>query len=201
MTQHFTRSFVPLQKSRRNHCSYVWKEALSNSIFVPAQKLSGVVWYSFSFHIILLNSLRHQLFIFFFLARESLQARGDPGHLWGKKLTSVFISTLGNFIVLGYGNTRGSIEPQNVISNDWETWKRISHKWIFWRHGLELEARGGLWDIFELFMVFGGFVALYVSSVALFVFVLFYIFSFPMAYILTCSDLYFFVGITLFRHI
>ena len=54
--------------------------------------------------------------------------------------------------------------------------------------------RGGLWDIFGLFMVFrgAGFVALYVSSVALFVFVLFYIFSFPMAYILTCSDLYFF---------
>ena len=52
-------------------------------------------------------------------------------------------------------------------------------------------------------MVFrgAGFVALYVSSVALFVFVLFYIFSFPMAYMLTCSDLYFFVGITLFRHI
>ena len=47
-------------------------------------------------------------------------------------------------------------------------------------------------------MVFSGagFVALYVSSVAVFVFVLFCIISFPMAYILTCSDLYFFVGIS-----
>ena len=37
------RSFAPLQKSRRNHRSYVWTEALSSMVFVPAQKLSGIV--------------------------------------------------------------------------------------------------------------------------------------------------------------
>ena len=38
------RSFAPLQSSRQNHRSYVWTEALSGIIFVPAQKLSGIVW-------------------------------------------------------------------------------------------------------------------------------------------------------------
>ena len=28
--------FFPLQKSRRNHRSYVWTEALSSMVFVPA---------------------------------------------------------------------------------------------------------------------------------------------------------------------
>ena len=38
------RSFAPLRKSLRNHRSYVWTEALSGIIFVPAQKVSGIVW-------------------------------------------------------------------------------------------------------------------------------------------------------------
>lgn len=44
-----------------------------------------------------------------------------------------------------------------------------------------------------------GFVAFYVSSVVVFAFVSFSIVSFPMVYILTCSDLYIF-EITLFRY-
>ena len=38
------RSIAALQKSRWNHRSYGWKEALSGMVFVPAQKLSGIVW-------------------------------------------------------------------------------------------------------------------------------------------------------------
>ena len=38
------RGFAPLQKQRRNHRSYVWTEALSGMVFVPAQKLSGIIW-------------------------------------------------------------------------------------------------------------------------------------------------------------
>jgi len=39
------RGYASLQKSRRNHRSYVWTEALSGMVFVPAQKLSGIrVW-------------------------------------------------------------------------------------------------------------------------------------------------------------
>ena len=37
------RSFALLQKSRRNHRSYVWTEALSSMVFVTAQKQSGIV--------------------------------------------------------------------------------------------------------------------------------------------------------------
>ena len=37
-------SFAPLQKSRQNHRSYVWTEALSGMVFVPAQQLHGIVW-------------------------------------------------------------------------------------------------------------------------------------------------------------
>ena len=38
------RRFSPLQKSRQNHGSYVWTEALSDMVFLPAQKLlSGIV--------------------------------------------------------------------------------------------------------------------------------------------------------------
>ena len=39
-------SFVPLEKLTRNHGSYVWTEALSGMVFVPAQKLSSsiTVW-------------------------------------------------------------------------------------------------------------------------------------------------------------
>ena len=36
--------FAPLQKSRQNHRSYVWTEALFGMVFVHAQKLSGRVW-------------------------------------------------------------------------------------------------------------------------------------------------------------
>ena len=35
--------FAPLQKSRQNHRSWMWTEA-SGKVFVPAQKLSGIVW-------------------------------------------------------------------------------------------------------------------------------------------------------------
>ena len=34
-------SFAPLQKSRQNHRSYVWREALSGMVFVSAQKGEG----------------------------------------------------------------------------------------------------------------------------------------------------------------
>ena len=37
------RSLAPLQKRRRNHRAYVWTEALSGMVFVPAQKLSGIL--------------------------------------------------------------------------------------------------------------------------------------------------------------
>ena len=37
-------SFAMWQKSRRNHCSCVWKEAVSGTIFVPAQKPFGRTW-------------------------------------------------------------------------------------------------------------------------------------------------------------
>ena len=36
-------SFAPSQKSRWNHRFYVWAEALSGMVFVPAQKLHGIV--------------------------------------------------------------------------------------------------------------------------------------------------------------
>ena len=36
--------FAPLQKSRQNNRSYVWTEALSSMVLLPAQKLSSVVW-------------------------------------------------------------------------------------------------------------------------------------------------------------
>ena len=38
------RSFAPLQKSRQNNRCYVWTEALSAMVLLPAQKLSSVVW-------------------------------------------------------------------------------------------------------------------------------------------------------------
>ena len=38
------RSVTAIIKLRRNHRSYVWKEALSGMVFVPAQNLSGMVW-------------------------------------------------------------------------------------------------------------------------------------------------------------
>ena len=41
------RSFVPSKKSRRDNRSCVWKEVLSNMIFVAAQKLSSMVWAPF----------------------------------------------------------------------------------------------------------------------------------------------------------
>ena len=37
-------SFALSQKSRRNHCSCVWKEAVSSTIFAPAQKPSSRAW-------------------------------------------------------------------------------------------------------------------------------------------------------------
>ena len=37
------RSSASLQKSSRNHRSYVWTEALSDMVFAPAQKLPGIV--------------------------------------------------------------------------------------------------------------------------------------------------------------
>ena len=37
------RSIASLQKSRWNHRSYAWTDALSGMVFVPAQELSGVV--------------------------------------------------------------------------------------------------------------------------------------------------------------
>ena len=37
-------SFAPLQKLRRNHRCYERTEALSGMVFVPSQKLSGIVW-------------------------------------------------------------------------------------------------------------------------------------------------------------
>ena len=43
------RSFAPLQKSHRNHRSYVWTEALSGMVFVPVQKPSGIVWTPFGY--------------------------------------------------------------------------------------------------------------------------------------------------------
>ena len=36
--------FAQLKKSRQNHRSYVWTEALFGMVFVHAQKLSGRVW-------------------------------------------------------------------------------------------------------------------------------------------------------------
>ena len=38
------RSFVPLQKSHRNHASNVWTEALSSMVFDSAQKQSYIWW-------------------------------------------------------------------------------------------------------------------------------------------------------------
>ena len=38
------RSFAPLQKQRRHNRSFMWTEALSDMIFVAAQKLSVIVW-------------------------------------------------------------------------------------------------------------------------------------------------------------
>ena len=38
------RSFHPFQKSRRNHRSHVWTEAVLGMVFVPMQKLSGIAW-------------------------------------------------------------------------------------------------------------------------------------------------------------
>ena len=40
------RGFAPSQKSRRNHCSCVWTEALPGMTLVAAQKLSSLVWTS-----------------------------------------------------------------------------------------------------------------------------------------------------------
>ena len=37
------RNFAPSQKSRRNHHSYVWIEALSGTVYVSAQEVSGIV--------------------------------------------------------------------------------------------------------------------------------------------------------------
>ena len=37
-------SFALWQKSRRNHCSCVWKEAVSGTIFAPEQKPCGRAW-------------------------------------------------------------------------------------------------------------------------------------------------------------
>ena len=37
-------SFAPLQKSRLNHRSFVWKEALSGVVFILVQKLHVIVW-------------------------------------------------------------------------------------------------------------------------------------------------------------
>ena len=37
-------SFALSQKSRRNHCSFVWTEAVSGTIFAPAQKPSSRAW-------------------------------------------------------------------------------------------------------------------------------------------------------------
>ena len=36
------RNFAPLQKSRRNHRSYVWTDAPSGMVFAQAQKLFGI---------------------------------------------------------------------------------------------------------------------------------------------------------------
>ena len=125
-------SFVLLQKSRRNHCSYVF----------------------LSFHLILLNSLCHQLFIFF-VTPEEIAGKGGPWTYFGARHSLQFLSPpLKIFIVLGYGNTRDSAQPQNVISDDWEAWERISQKLIFWRYGLE--GRGGSWGIFELLWFWRG---------------------------------------------
>ena len=38
------RGFAPLQKSRQTIRSYVWTEAVSALVLLPAQKLSSVVW-------------------------------------------------------------------------------------------------------------------------------------------------------------
>ena len=38
------RGFAPLQKSRQTIRSYVWTEAVSAMVLLPAQKLSSVVW-------------------------------------------------------------------------------------------------------------------------------------------------------------
>ena len=37
-------SFPALQKSRWNHRSYAWKEALHGMVFVPARELPGIMW-------------------------------------------------------------------------------------------------------------------------------------------------------------
>ena len=38
------RGFTSLHKSRQNHRSYVWTDALSGVVFVPTQKLSDMAW-------------------------------------------------------------------------------------------------------------------------------------------------------------
>ena len=63
--------------------------------------------------------------------------------IFGAKHSLQFLSPpLKILIVLGYGNTRDSAQPQNVISDDWET---ISQKLILWRYGLE--GRGGIFEL------------------------------------------------------
>ena len=62
------RWFAPLEKSRRNHHSYVWKEALSGMVFVPTSRPT-----QYSVEIVLVLNERDPAFTlqFSFLARES----------------------------------------------------------------------------------------------------------------------------------
>ena len=65
------------------------------------------------------------------------------------------------------------------ISDDWETWEQINQKLISWRHSLE--ARGGSWDSFGLFLVLARDLCHCTSAqLSCSLFVLFCIVSFPM---------------------
>ena len=73
------------------------------------------------------------------------------------------------------------------ITDDWETWERINQKLISWRHSLE--ARGGSWDSFGLFLVLARDLWHSTSaqlSCSLIGFVFHRFFSY--GYVLTCSD-------------
>ena len=81
------------------------------------------------------------------------------------------------------------------ITDDWETWERINQKLISWRHSLE--ARGGSWDSFGLFLVLARDLWHSTSAqLSCSLFVLFCIVSFPMVMFLRVQ-----IGMTLFRYI
>ena len=81
------------------------------------------------------------------------------------------------------------------ISDDWETWERINQNLISWRHSLE--ARGGSWDSFGLFLVLARDLWHCASAqLTCSLFVLFFIVSFPMVMFLRVQ-----IGMTLFPYI